>query len=85
MKQTLQTIQLADYRSPAYLIDAIDLHVELDPMRTRVRARLQVRANSSGPGSQGELHLTAVSWSCCTSSSMTGSCRPTSTSWIAKV
>ena len=56
MKQTLQTIHLADYRSPAYLVDAIDLHVELDPTRTRVRARLQVRANPNCSEPR-ELHL----------------------------
>ena len=57
MKQELQTIHLEDYRPPAYLVDTIDLYVELDPTRTRVRARLQLRANPDGPSQRGELRL----------------------------
>jgi len=57
MKQALQTIRLEDYRPPTYLVDTIDLYVELDPTRTRVRARLQLRANPNGPGQRGELRL----------------------------
>jgi len=57
MKQKLQTILLKDYQVPSYLIDAVDLHVELDPTRTKVRARLQVRANHDCPERQGKLRL----------------------------
>jgi aminopeptidase N len=57
MKQTLQTIHLKDYRSPAYLIDAVDLHVELDPTHTRVRARLQMRVNPDSSDRLGKLCL----------------------------
>jgi aminopeptidase N len=57
MKQGLQTVYLKDYRLPAYLIDAVDLHVELDPTRTRVRARMQVRIHPDTPGHQGGLRL----------------------------
>ena len=57
MKRKLQTIHLKDYQSPAYLIDAVDLHVELEPTRTRVRARLQVRANPDSPDNKGTLYL----------------------------
>ncbi len=57
MKQALQTIDLRDYRPPAYLVDSIDLYVELDPQRTRVRALLQIRANPDGPGYLEPLHL----------------------------
>ncbi len=57
MKQALQTIHLHDYRPPAYLVDALDLYVELDPKRTRVRARLQMRANPEGAGHPEALRL----------------------------
>ena len=57
MKQGLQTVYLKDYRLPAYLIDAVDLHVELDPTRTRVRARMQVRIHPDAPGHPGGLRL----------------------------
>jgi aminopeptidase N len=57
MKQELQTIHLEDYRPPEYLIDAVDLHVELDPTRTMVCARLRVRANPDCSGPSGNLRL----------------------------
>jgi aminopeptidase N len=38
-------IFLKDYTPPAYLVDRIDLRVELDPQATRVRATLSCRAN----------------------------------------
>ncbi len=57
MKQELQTIYLENYRLTAYLIDTVNLHVELDPTRTRVRARMQVRVNPDASDHQGGLHL----------------------------
>ena len=36
-------ILLKDYRPPNYLIDTVILDVALDPTRTRVRSRLQMR------------------------------------------
>jgi aminopeptidase N len=57
MKQQLQTIYLKDYRPPAYLVDVVDLHVELDPVRTRVRSRLEIRANPALTGPPGDLLL----------------------------
>ncbi len=57
MKEKLQTIHLKDYQAPAYLIDTVDLHVELDPTRTEVRARLQMRVNEDCPDRHGELRL----------------------------
>ncbi|HEX9207568.1 MAG TPA: aminopeptidase N [Steroidobacteraceae bacterium] len=36
---------LADYRIPRYLVDAVDLHFEIDPECTRVTSRMQVRRN----------------------------------------
>ena len=43
MSETPQTIRLADYRPPAYTLDHIDLHFNLDPETTRVTSRLSVR------------------------------------------
>jgi aminopeptidase N len=57
MKPPLQAIHLHDYRPPAFLVDAVDLYVELDPKRTRVRARMQVRANPNVPGRPAALLL----------------------------
>ncbi len=37
---------LKDYAPPAYLVDSIDLLVELDPQATRVQTKLQCRPNS---------------------------------------
>ncbi|MFN2339504.1 MAG: aminopeptidase N [Gammaproteobacteria bacterium] len=37
-----RTIHLRDYRPPAYRVETLDLHFELDPKRTRVRAILVV-------------------------------------------
>ncbi len=41
-----------DYRAPAYLIDAVDLQVQLDPSRTQVTAELRFRANPAVPPGQ---------------------------------
>ena len=44
------TIRRADYRPPAYAIDAVELSVDLDPKATLVRSRLVVhRANGVSP------------------------------------
>ncbi|MCB1504714.1 MAG: aminopeptidase N [Hyphomicrobiaceae bacterium] len=49
---TPRPIRLKDYRPPEYLIDKVDLDIQLDPTRTRVRARLDVRPNptAANPG-----------------------------------
>ncbi len=52
-----KTIRLQDYAPPSHLIDAIDLDFDLDPTRTIVRARLDVRANPDAAGGDGNLHL----------------------------
>jgi len=39
---------LKDYTPPAYLVDHIDLRVELDPQATRVQAKLHCRPNTAG-------------------------------------
>ncbi|QBX99814.1 aminopeptidase N [Rhodophyticola sp. CCM32] len=51
-----QTINLADYQPPAYLIDAVHLSFRLDPKATRVRSRITFRANPDG-GDRGDLVL----------------------------
>jgi aminopeptidase N len=40
-----QAIRLADYRPPAFLIDAVDLDISLHRSKTRVVARLAIRRN----------------------------------------
>ena len=40
-----KTIHLKDYKAPAFRIEAVDLHFDLDPARTRVRAEMKVVAN----------------------------------------
>ncbi|MGD9670028.1 MAG: aminopeptidase N [Hyphomicrobiaceae bacterium] len=42
---TPRPIRLKDYQPPEYLIDKVDLDFRLDPTRTRVRARLDLRPN----------------------------------------
>ena len=41
-------IRLQDYRPPDWLIETVHLDVSLDPIATTVRARLELRPNSSG-------------------------------------
>ncbi|MFE8033902.1 aminopeptidase N [Thiohalocapsa marina] len=41
---------LKEYTPPAYLVDRIDLRVELDPRATLVQSRLQCRANTAAGG-----------------------------------
>lgn len=40
-----RAVKLADYRPSAFLIDTVDLDIQLDPERTRVSARLRLRRN----------------------------------------
>jgi aminopeptidase N len=44
---------LKDYQPPAFLVDAVDLHVDLRERATRVRARLALRRNPALPGGEG--------------------------------
>jgi aminopeptidase N len=44
-----QEIRLADYAPPAFLIDTVDLHFELDETATKVVARLALRRNPAAP------------------------------------
>jgi len=43
---------LKEYTPPAYLVDRLDLRVELDPQATRVRATLRCRPNTNTPVKQ---------------------------------
>ncbi|MHB1402390.1 MAG: aminopeptidase N [Thiobacillus sp.] len=46
--ETPNTIHLKDYAPPAWLVDAIDLHVAIQPGHAEVRARLACRRNPQG-------------------------------------
>jgi aminopeptidase N len=45
---TPQPIRLTEYRPPAFLIETIDLHFDLQPKATRVKSRLAVKRNGDG-------------------------------------
>jgi aminopeptidase N len=45
-----RTIYRKDYSVPPYLVEAIELHFDLDPERTVVRSRLQLRRNPATSG-----------------------------------
>jgi aminopeptidase N len=53
----LKTTYLKDYTPPPYLVDHVDLRVELDPVATLVHARLQLRANPAAGDPVGTLRL----------------------------
>jgi aminopeptidase N len=57
MASELKTIHLKDYRPPAYLVDQVNLHIELDPAKTLVQARLQMRANPASGVENEDLFL----------------------------
>ena len=57
MKSKLQTIYLKDYRPPSYLVETVDLHVELSPSQTKIRATLQFKANLDCTEERAELYL----------------------------
>ncbi|MEL7547376.1 MAG: aminopeptidase N, partial [Pseudomonadota bacterium] len=46
--ETPVQVKLTDYQPYPFAIDQIDLHFDLDPSATRVRAKLQVRRYESG-------------------------------------
>ncbi|KIH77465.1 aminopeptidase N [Geoalkalibacter ferrihydriticus] len=52
-----QTINLDDYRPPAYLVNHIDLRFDLDESRTRVTALLEIVCNPQGSGAGSPLVL----------------------------
>jgi len=56
-KGTPKAIRLQDYRPPAYLIDTVDLHVDLGEDVTTVRAVLAIRRNPAASGRPEPLTL----------------------------
>ncbi|MDZ7804093.1 aminopeptidase N [Thiohalophilus sp.] len=50
-------VYLKDYTPPAYLIDKVDLHFDLDAATTQVRATLKVRRNPEHPDTNPPLSL----------------------------
>jgi len=57
MPRKLAAILLKDYLPPAYLVEKVDLCLELQPSATLVRCRLQMVANLHYPRPYGPLHL----------------------------
>jgi aminopeptidase N len=53
----LKTVYLKDYAPPAWLVDRVDLSVELHPTATEVRAQLALRANPAAGAPAGTLRL----------------------------
>ena len=47
---TAQTIHLADYTPPAFLVDDVALTFRLNPTATRVLSRIRFRPNPDAPG-----------------------------------
>lgn len=45
---TGQPVYLKDYRAPDYLVDHVEIHIDLDAQKTRVICRLNVRPNPKG-------------------------------------
>ncbi|AFL72781.1 aminopeptidase N [Thiocystis violascens] len=56
-RNTPHPVFLRDYQPPEFLIDRVDLRFELDPERTSVEARLQVRRNPAATRGDGSLRL----------------------------
>jgi len=56
-RDTPRPVLLKDYRPSAYLIDRVNLDVALDPVRTRVKARLAVKPNPQVKGRKQQLRL----------------------------
>ncbi len=57
MPNSLPTRYLKDYQPPAYLVDGLELRIELHPSKTRVHAVLQMRCNPACPGTAEPLRL----------------------------
>jgi aminopeptidase N len=52
-----QSVRLADYRPPAYLIDTVDLVFDLGEEDTRAKSRLRIRRNPAAAERSAALHL----------------------------
>ncbi len=46
--EELRPIRLTDYRPPDWLIETVDLDVSLDPIETRIHAKLKIKPNGAG-------------------------------------
>jgi aminopeptidase N len=57
LRESPQPTYLKDYRPPRFLIDQVDLHVELDDQTTRVTSRLALRLNPAADPGDGSLRL----------------------------
>lgn len=57
---TPPTIRLEDYRPPSHWIDAVHLDFQLDPAKTKVTSRLEIRRNESPTGKDLVLHGEAL-------------------------
>ena len=57
MHDAPRTIYLKDYTPPAYLVDTVDLHFELDEETTRVRSRMHIRRNEAAQSGKAPLQL----------------------------
>ena len=55
-QQTTQTVYLADYTPPAFLVDKVGLHFVLQPGATRVKSRIEFRPNPDSTDGQFFLH-----------------------------
>ena len=53
---TTALVKRADYAPPAYWIDTVDLTFDLDPAKTRVLNKMQVRRNTDVPAQSLRLH-----------------------------
>jgi aminopeptidase N len=54
---TPRAVHRSDYRPPAFLVDTVDLHFDLDPAATVVRSRLAVRRNPAHGEPRAPLRL----------------------------
>jgi aminopeptidase N len=54
---TPATVRREEYRPPAFLVDSVELHFDLDPSATIVRARLALRRNPAHGDPAAALHL----------------------------
>lgn len=58
--QTPRIISLDDYRPSPFLIDSVDLRIELHPTRTLVRSRLAMRRNPVSSSIDQHCHLNGI-------------------------
>lgn len=54
---SLSVVRLADYQPPPFLVDAVNLVFELDPVNTRVTAQLSLKRNTTFSPTPSSLHL----------------------------